>query len=89
MSVSPLQCQVSIILQLTIRKSFMLPQLRETRKLGGDSVKICAWVTVSAAYAVSRSGPESIGGMGDVLAKVDAEAVRTGKVAEMIFNKVR
>ena len=44
----------------------------------------------SGAAAIIRIlGPESIGGVGDIGAKIDAEAARTGLSANEIGEKVR
>ena len=50
---------------------------------------IIACMTAGAAAIIRFFGPESIGGVGDIGARIDAEAARTGLSADEIGHKVR
>ena len=68
---------------------FALPQLRATRAVSGHSVPIISFVAAGASAIIRFYGPEYIGGIGDVGAKIDAEVARTGLSANEIGPKVR
>jgi hypothetical protein len=53
-------------------------EIRATRAVSGRSVPIIACGTGGAGIFIRFVGPEYIGGMGDLGAKIDAEVVRTG-----------
>ncbi|KAJ6577343.1 UDP-Glycosyltransferase/glycogen phosphorylase [Mycena capillaripes] len=69
---------------------FGVPQMQATRALSGTSVPIIAWVTGGASTIIRLFGPESMGGLGNFGAKIDAEAERTGKnpvqIGDAIFR---
>ena len=65
-----------------------LAQVRATRAISGHSVPIIACVAAGAAAVIRLFGPESIGGVGDFGARIDAEAARTGLSVEMVGPKV-
>ena len=65
-----------------------LPQLRATRAVSGHSVPIIAFGAAGAAAFIRYYGPESMGGAGDIGAKIDAEVARTGVSADEIGPKV-
>ena len=67
---------------------FALSQLRATRAVSGRSVPIISCVAAGAGAIIRLFGPESIGGAGDIGAKVDAEVARTGLSADEIGPKV-
>ena len=67
---------------------FNLPQVQATRALSGHSVPIIACVAAGAAAIIRLFGPESIGGVGDFGARIDAEAARTGLSTDEIGPKV-
>jgi hypothetical protein len=68
---------------------FALPQLQTIRAISGHSVPIIACIAAGAAAVIRFHGPESIGGMGDFGARIDAEAARTGQpMVNEIGNKV-
>ena len=67
----------------------MLPQLRATRAISGHSVPIIACVSAGAGAILRLFGPESMGGVGDFGARIDAEIARTGLSDEEIGIKVR
>jgi hypothetical protein len=70
---------------------FALPQLYATRAVSGHSVPILACMAAGAAAMIHFFGPESIGGVGDIGARIDAEAARsssTGLSADEIGHKV-
>ena len=52
--------------------------MHATRAISGYSVPIIACVAAGAGAIIRRYGPESMGGVGDLGAKIDAETVRTG-----------
>jgi hypothetical protein len=51
-------------------------------------VPIIAFVAAGAGAILRLLGPESMGGLGDFGAKIDAEAARTGLPADEIGIKV-
>ena len=57
---------------------FLLPQLRATRAISGYSVPIIACAPAGAGAILRLLGPESMGGVGDFGARIDAEIARTG-----------
>ena len=67
----------------------MLDQLRATRKISGSSVKVCGFGPIGAAQTIRVCGPESLGGLGNIAAKVDAIVKRTGKTSEEAGDMVR
>ena len=67
---------------------FNLPQVLATRTVSGHSVPIIACVAAGAAAIIRLFGPESIGGVGDFGARIDAEATRTGLSTDEIGPKV-
>ena len=67
---------------------FALPQLLATRAVSGHSVPVIVCVAAGAGAIIRLFGPESIGGVGDVGAKIDAEVARTGLSANEIGPKV-
>ena len=66
----------------------MLPQLRATRAITGYSVPIIACVAAGAGAILRLFGPESMGGIGDFGARIDAEIARTGLSYDEIGHKV-
>lgn len=50
---------------------------------------IIAWITGGAASVIRLFGSEAIGGIGDLGAKIDREADRTGLSEEEIGDNVR
>ena len=65
-----------------------LPLLHATRAISGHSVPIITFLAMGAGAAIRLFGPESIGGLGDSIAKIDAEAARTGVPTEKIRDRV-
>ena len=49
---------------------------------------VIACVAAGAGAIIRRFGPESIGGAGDMGARIDAEAARTGLPTDEIGSKV-
>ncbi|KAF8797535.1 UDP-Glycosyltransferase/glycogen phosphorylase [Phlegmacium glaucopus] len=76
---------------LAILDFFALPQLYATRAVTGRSVPIIACVAAGAGALLRLFGPESMGGLGDIGAKIDAEAARAGvasiDIGEEIFRR--
>ena len=62
--------------------------MRATRAISGHSVPIIACITSGAGAAIRLFGPESMGGIGDIGAKIDAETARTGLSEDEIGPKV-
>ena len=60
-----------------------LPLLHATRAISGHSVPIITSIAAGAGLIIRQYGPESIGGLGDSIAKIDAEAARTGVATEI------
>lgn len=58
---------------------FALPELQATRSITGYKIPVTAIVASGAAPIIQLFGPESIGGFGDLGARIDAEAARTGR----------
>ena len=67
---------------------FALSQLQATRAISGRSVPIIASVAAGAAAIIRYFCPESMGGTGDFVAKIDAEVARTGLSVDEIGPKV-
>ena len=67
---------------------FALGQLQATRAVSGRSVPIISCVTYGAGAIIRFFGPESMGGLGDFCAKIDAEVALTGLSANDIGPKV-
>ena len=62
--------------------------MHATRAVSGHSVPIIVCVAAGAGAIIRRVGPESIGGAGDIGARIDAEVARTGLSADEIGPKV-
>ncbi|KAJ7738171.1 hypothetical protein B0H16DRAFT_1730061 [Mycena metata] len=62
--------------------------LRATRAISGNTVPVLTLITFNAASIVRLYGPESLGGVGDLGAKMDAEALRTGRDAAEIGDEM-
>jgi hypothetical protein len=67
---------------------YALPQLQSTRAVSGHSVPIITCMAAGAAAILRFFGPESIGGIGDIGARIDAEVARTGLSSDEIGHKV-
>lgn len=68
---------------------FALPQLHATRAVSGHSVPIIACMAAGAAAIIRFFGPESIGGIEDIGARIDAEfACAIGLSVDEIGRKV-
>lgn len=68
---------------------FALAELQATRSITGDTVPVVAIVASGAAPIIQLFGPERIGGLGDLGAKVDAEVARTGRDPIEVGEEVR
>ena len=66
----------------------VLPQLQATRAVSGRSVPIIVFIAVGSGTLIRSYAPESMGGRGDIGAKIDAEVARTGLSADEIGPKV-
>jgi hypothetical protein len=62
--------------------------LQATRAISGQSVPIISVITAGAGATLRLFGPESMGGIGDIGAKIDAETARTGLSEDEIGFKV-
>jgi hypothetical protein len=67
---------------------FALPQLQATRAVSGRSVPIITFLASGAGAFLRMMAPESMGGLGDIGAKIDAEVARTGLSDDEIAPKV-
>ena len=63
--------------------------MHATRAISGYSVPIIGCVIGGVGAVLRRYGPESMGGVGDFGAKIDAETARAGLSDEEISDKVR
>jgi len=62
--------------------------LHSTRAISGHSVPVIGCIAAGAGAIIRRFGPESIGGIGDIGVKIDAEVARTGLPSDDIGPKV-
>jgi hypothetical protein len=62
--------------------------LHATRAISGHSVPIIACITTGAAFVIRDFGPESMGGVGDIGPRIDAEIARTGLPDHEVGPKV-
>ena len=62
--------------------------MHATRAISGNSVPIIACITAGAAFAIREFGPESVGGVGDIGSRIDAEIARTGLPDDEVGPKV-
>ena len=62
--------------------------MHATRAISGHSVPIIACITAGAAFAIRDYGPESMGGVGDIGPRIDAEITRTGLPDDEVGPKV-
>ena len=60
-----------------------------TRAISGHSVPIISFVSAGISGLIYGFGPESMGGVGSISAKIDAEITRTGLSEDEIGPKVR
>ena len=67
---------------------FAFPQLQATRAVSGRSVPIIICVASGAGAILRLFGPEYIGGVGDVGAKIDAEVALLGCLMKRLVQKV-
>jgi len=65
-----------------------LLQLQATRAITGRSVPIINCIPTGAGPIIRFFGPESMGGKGDIGAKIDAEVARTGLSAHKIGPEI-
>ena len=68
---------------------FDLAELKATRAITGHTIPVIAMVASGAGPAVKLYGPESIGGVGDFGARIDAEVARTGRDPTEVGWEVR
>ena len=62
--------------------------MNATRAVSGRSIPVISFVAAGAGAIIRLFGPESMGGVGDTSAKIDAEVARTGLSADEIGPKV-
>ncbi|KAF8194649.1 hypothetical protein BJ912DRAFT_924123 [Pholiota molesta] len=67
---------------------FAYPQLRITQEITGNTVPVLAWLSSTAASTIRVAGPPQIGGLGDLDARSQAEAQRTGRPADEISEEM-
>ena len=63
-------------------------QLQATRAVSKRSVPVITFVAAGAGAVMRLFGPESMGGSGDIGAKIDAEVARSGLSDDEIGPKV-
>ncbi|KAJ7654763.1 hypothetical protein B0H17DRAFT_1214291 [Mycena rosella] len=61
---------------------FASPQLNATRAMTGTTIPIFTFIAANCGSLLRMFGPESLGGRGNSGAKIEAEALRTGKSIE-------
>ena len=62
--------------------------MHATRAISGHSVPIIAMITSGAGATIRLFGPESMGAVGDIGPRIDAEIARTGLSDDVIGPKV-
>ncbi|KAJ7671889.1 UDP-Glycosyltransferase/glycogen phosphorylase [Mycena rosella] len=67
---------------------FANPQLNATRAMTGTTIPIFTFIAGNCGSLLRAFGPESLGGRGNFGAKIEAEALRTGKSAEEIGEQL-
>lgn len=67
---------------------FLSPVLHATRELTGNTVPVFAFATGSALQTIRSWGPEHLGGKGNFISRVEAEAQRTGEDKNVLGAKV-
>ncbi|KAH9476163.1 UDP-glycosyltransferase 84A1 [Psilocybe cubensis] len=65
-----------------------LAQIASTRAISGNNVPIFSWLVGHAATIIRLFGPEKYGGLDDIKAKTEAEAVRRGVSPEEIGDSI-
>ncbi|PPQ70942.1 hypothetical protein CVT25_013291 [Psilocybe cyanescens] len=65
-----------------------LGQILATRAISGRSVPILSWYSGHVATIIRLFGPETLGGLDNLAAKIEAEATRRGVTAEEIGDSV-
>ncbi|KAF7342294.1 Glycosyltransferase family 1 protein [Mycena venus] len=73
---------------IVILDVFALPQLHATRSVSGTSTPIFMFVAGNAGALIRMFCPESMGGQGELGAKIDAEALRVGKPVDEIGDEL-
>ncbi|KAF9552859.1 UDP-Glycosyltransferase/glycogen phosphorylase [Agrocybe pediades] len=73
---------------LVILDFFSFPQMAATRAITGNKIPVLAWATGFAFSFIRSLGPESMGGLGNMGKKIDAEAARLGVSPEEIGDKM-
>jgi hypothetical protein len=81
--------RLMVVLSCSYLQFLALPQVHTTRAVSGHSVPIIACIASGAGAIIRLFGPESIGGVGNFGARIDAEAARTGLSPDEIGPKVR
>ncbi|KAJ7097452.1 hypothetical protein C8R44DRAFT_889359 [Mycena epipterygia] len=67
---------------------FGIEQLHATRAISGASVPIFTLISSNSVAIIRSFGPGSMGGLGDLIGKIDAEVLRTGESATEIAEKI-
>lgn len=62
--------------------------MQVTRSITGTSIPIISWITGHVSSVLRVMGPERLGGLGDLGAKIEAEAARLGVTAKEIGDSV-
>jgi hypothetical protein len=67
---------------------FALPQFQATRSISGTKIPILSVNLANCATLIRLFCPGSMGGRGNLGAKMDAEALRVGKTADEVADQV-
>jgi hypothetical protein len=59
------------------------------KSIAGADCPVLSWTPLPSATILRFLGPEELGGLGDLKAKIEAEAKRSGKAAEEVAMSVR
>ncbi|KAJ7904930.1 hypothetical protein B0H13DRAFT_1881517 [Mycena leptocephala] len=64
------------------------PMLQATRSISGTEIPILTFVAANGGALIRMFCPESMGGCGDLGARIDAEALRVGKTAKEVADQI-
>ncbi|KAJ7197806.1 UDP-Glycosyltransferase/glycogen phosphorylase [Mycena pura] len=67
---------------------FAFQQLHATRAQSGTAVPVFSIMASPAAAAIRTFGPEMLGGLGDLGARIDREVARTGRPEEEVGSQI-
>ncbi|KAJ7473185.1 hypothetical protein B0H11DRAFT_2037540 [Mycena galericulata] len=67
---------------------FGFAQLNATRAISGTAIPILTFIAGNAGSIIRVFGPESLGGLGDVRAKIDAQVLQTGDSTDDVAEQI-